>query len=625
MLTFALASLAAMVVIAVAGALVLRDRGLSEAIDQARVVTRVTGEGVVAPRVTSGVLTGDPRALRRLDAVVHRYALHDPVVRIKLWAPDGRIVYSDEHALIGKRFPLGADEREILGRGGVAAESSDLGRPENRYERGHGDLLEVYLPIRTADGRRLLFESYQRYSSVATGGERVWLAFAPVLIGGLLLLLLFQLPLARSLVRRLRAGQAESERLLRAALEASDAERRRLAANLHDGAVQDLVGVSYTLSAAARGADPANHERLHEAAARTRATIRDLRTLLVDLYPPNLERAGLPAALRDLAVNLEHHDVRATLDAPDATTLPKRAQALLYRIAHEALRNVIEHAQAGHVLIRLAVADGVARLTIADDGVGFDPRAVEAARPGTLRAARAERPRRGGRRSRDHPLPTGCRHDDRRRGAGLVTRVLVVDDHAVVREGLVELLSGVDGLDVVGAAADGETAIETARTLRPDVILIDLEMEGTDGVKATHRIKAADAHPQVVVLTSFSDQSRILAALDAGAGGYLLKDATPDDLVEGILAAARGDSPLAQPAVNAIVAARASAGAQPELSEREREVLVLVARGQSNKAIARALDIAEKTVKAHLTSAFRRIGATNRVEAALWAREHRLT
>jgi two-component system, NarL family, sensor kinase len=337
----------------------------------------VTGEGVVAPRVTAGVLNGDPRALRRLDAVVHRYALHNPVVRIKVWAPDGRIVYSDEHALIGKRFPLGADERQILAAGGVAAESSDLARPENRYERGHGDLLEVYLPIRTADGRRLLFESYQRYSSVATGGERVWLAFAPVLIGGLLLLLLFQLPLARSLVRRLRAGQAESERLLRAALEASDAERRRLAANLHDGAVQDLVGVSYTLSSAARDADdPAHRERLQEAAARTRATIRDLRTLLVDLYPPNLERAGLPAALRDLAVNLEQHDVKATLDAPESTALPKRAQALLYRIAQEALRNVIEHAQASHVLIRVAVADGVARLTITDDGVGFDPRAV---------------------------------------------------------------------------------------------------------------------------------------------------------------------------------------------------------------------------------------------------------
>ena len=206
-----------------------------------------------------------------------------------------------------------------------------------------------------------------------------------------------------------------------------------------------------------------------------------------------------------------------------------------------------------------------------------------------------------------------------------MTRILVVDDHAVVREGLVELLGGEDDLEVVGAVAGGEEAIEAARTLHPDVILMDLEMERTDGVQATRRIKNADPGPQVVVLTSFSDQSRILAALDAGARGYLLKDATPDELIEGVYAAAKGDAPLAQPAVNAIVAARAGEGALPELSDREREVLVLLGRGQSNKAIARTLDIAEKTVKAHLTSAFRRIGATNRVEAALWAQQHRLT
>jgi DNA-binding NarL/FixJ family response regulator len=193
-----------------------------------------------------------------------------------------------------------------------------------------------------------------------------------------------------------------------------------------------------------------------------------------------------------------------------------------------------------------------------------------------------------------------------------------------VREGLVELLGGVDGLDVVGAAAGGEEAIEAARTQRPDVVLMDLEMEGTDGVQATRRIKAADDHAQIVVLTSFSDQSRILDALDAGARGYLLKDAEPEELIEGIAAAARGDSPLAQPAVNAIVAARASEGTQPELSDREREVLVLLGRGRSNKAIARELQIAEKTVKAHLTSAFRRIGATNRVEAALWVQRQGL-
>jgi signal transduction histidine kinase len=380
-LTFALAGLAAVVVIAVAGALVLRSRGLSQAIDQAKVVTRVTGEGIVAPVITGGVLRGDPRALRRLDSVVRRDALHPPVGRIKVWAPDGRIVYSDRHALIGERFPLGADEQRALAHGGVVAESSDLSRPENRYERGKGHLLEVYLPIRAANGQRLLFESYQRYSAVATSGEQIFLAFAPVLIGGLLLLELFQLPLARSLVGRLRAKQAESEHLLRAALEASDAERRRLAADLHDGAVQDLVGVSYTLAAAARDGDPAQRERLQDAAARTRTTIRDLRTLLVDLYPPNLERAGLTAALRDLAINLEHRGIEATLDAPEGLRLPERAQALLYRIAQEALRNVVEHSRATHVLIHVWRADGMARLTVSDNGVGFDPAAVAAAPP----------------------------------------------------------------------------------------------------------------------------------------------------------------------------------------------------------------------------------------------------
>jgi DNA-binding NarL/FixJ family response regulator len=205
-----------------------------------------------------------------------------------------------------------------------------------------------------------------------------------------------------------------------------------------------------------------------------------------------------------------------------------------------------------------------------------------------------------------------------------VIRVLVVDDHAVVREGLVELLHGVEGLEVVGVASGGEEAIEAARTRSPDVVLMDLEMPGTDGVQATRRIRAADPGPQVVVLTSFSDQHRILAALDAGARGYLLKDAGPEELVDGIRAAAGGDAPLAQPAVNAIVAARAGGGGEPDLSERERDVLGLLARGRSNKAIARELAISEKTVKAHLTSAFRRIGATNRVEAALWARQQRL-
>ena len=298
MLTFALASLAAMVVIAVAGALVLRERGLSQAIDQARVVTRVTGEGIVAPRVTAGALRGDPRALRRLDRTVHRYALHNPVTRIKLWTPGGRIAYSDEHALIGKRFPLGADEREILAHGGVAASEQRPVAPREplraRRRRPSRGLPPDSRSQRPAAAVRVL-------PALQLGGdqrERVWLAFAPVLVGGLLLLLLFQLPLARSLVRRLRAGQAESERLLRTALEASDAGAPPPGAPTSTTAPSSLVGVSYTLSPPRRR--PEQRERLQAAAhADARDHPRPAHAARRPL-PPNLERAGLSAALRDL-------------------------------------------------------------------------------------------------------------------------------------------------------------------------------------------------------------------------------------------------------------------------------------------------------------------------------------
>ena len=167
---------------------------------------------------------------------------------------------------------------------------------------------------------------------------------------------------------------------MRTALEASDAERRRLAADLHDGAVQDLVGVSYTLSAAARDADPTHRARLQEAAARTRATIRDLRTLLVDLYPPNLERAGLSAALRDLTVNLEHHGVQATLDAPDSrdAAQARAGAAVPHRAGGAAQRGRARRAQATSRAGGVET-NGIARLIVTDDGVGFDLQAVRAA------------------------------------------------------------------------------------------------------------------------------------------------------------------------------------------------------------------------------------------------------
>ena len=204
----------------------------------------------------------------------------------------------------------------------------------------------------------------------------------------------------------------------------------------------------------------------------------------------------------------------------------------------------------------------------------------------------------------------------------MTIRILLADDHDVVRRGLTALLDGADGFAVVGAAADGEEAVALAGEHQPDVVLMDLSMPGVDGIEATRRLVAARPESRVVVLTSFSDRERILDALDAGAIGYLLKDAEPDELLRGIEAAARGESPLAPKAAKAVLTARAEGRPAAELTAREHEVLALLAQGLANKQIARRLGIAEKTVKAHLTSVFQCIGVTDRTQAALWARSH---
>ncbi len=203
-------------------------------------------------------------------------------------------------------------------------------------------------------------------------------------------------------------------------------------------------------------------------------------------------------------------------------------------------------------------------------------------------------------------------------------RVLVVEDHPVVRAGLEELLAGTDDIEVCGAADDGAAAIERAAELGPDVVLMDISMPVMDGIEATRKITAADPEARIVILTSFSDQKGILEAIDAGAIGYLLKDAAPEELFEGLRTAAAGESPLAPTAARALLQARQAGDGPEELTEREREVLALVGAGLPNKLIARRLEISEKTVKTHLTSVYRRIGVDSRTEAALWARRRGL-
>jgi DNA-binding NarL/FixJ family response regulator len=206
----------------------------------------------------------------------------------------------------------------------------------------------------------------------------------------------------------------------------------------------------------------------------------------------------------------------------------------------------------------------------------------------------------------------------------LAIRVLLAEDHPIVRDGLEQLLGSTPDIEVVATAADGQQAVELAARHQPGVVVMDLEMPRMDGIEATRQICAGDAGCRVVVLTSFSDRERILQALDAGAVGYLLKDAEPDELLRGLRAAARGESPLAPRAASAVLSARDARRPQQELSERQRTVLTMVAAGKQNKHIARELEISEKTVKAHLTAIFTALGVTDRTQAALWAQRHGL-
>jgi DNA-binding NarL/FixJ family response regulator len=205
-----------------------------------------------------------------------------------------------------------------------------------------------------------------------------------------------------------------------------------------------------------------------------------------------------------------------------------------------------------------------------------------------------------------------------------VIRVAIADDHRVVRVGLEQLIATFDDVEAVGAAPGGEEAVKLCLKQRPDVLLLDLSMPDLDGIEVTKRVLAGAPDTRIVVFTSFSDRERIVQVLDAGALGYLLKDAEPEEIHAAIRAASRDEAPLAPRAAAELLADRAARPPAVDLTPREREVLALVIQGMANKQIARRLGISEKTVKGHLTNLFQRIGVADRTQAALWAERNKI-
>jgi signal transduction histidine kinase len=375
MLLFALGSIAAVAVAAVWGYLALR----SVAIDEAKRDTRenvVEAAQLVESLIDDGILGGAPTSIERVDDLVVGRVLSDSVVRVKIWTGDGRVLYSDNPAQIGGRFALDAEQRALLQTGGAEVEVSDLDSPENALDRQEGELIEAYTSLRTPSGEPLLFEVYERFDSVTSDARRLLLALAPPILGAIALILLVQVPLVWSLGRRLQRGHEEREALLAGAIAASNRERRRVASYLHDGVVQDLAGVAYGLTALAdasrrRGVDDDAAE-LDRAAEVLRQDVRDLRTLLVDLHPPRLAAAGLEAALADLVSPLEARGVSTRVTTRGLDDLDQDVAAVAYRVAQEAVRNVIAYAGATSVQVDVTADDETVRLSVADDGRGFD-------------------------------------------------------------------------------------------------------------------------------------------------------------------------------------------------------------------------------------------------------------
>lgn len=369
-------ALAVLVAVALAGVVASRRLAEAEAVNDAAKTANLMADAVAQPALTEGLLSSTSAAVAAMDQVVRAHVLGSSIVRVKIWDPTGRILYSDAADLIGERFPLGAEEQDVLTNPQTRADVSDLTAPENRLERGRGKLLEVYRPIWTPAGKPVLFETYAPYDEVTARTGQLWRGFAGVTLTSLLLLVVLLMPILWRLLNRLKRSQAQREALLQRAVEASTEERRRIAGALHDGVVQDLAATSFAVAGAAERAmslgQPGLADEVRSAADTVRASIGGLRSLLLDIYPPSLATAGLEAALTDLVSTLRARGTAVLLEIGQDTGLDAAGERLVYRVAQECLNNIARHASATNVEVRLERLERNAVLSINDNGVGFD-------------------------------------------------------------------------------------------------------------------------------------------------------------------------------------------------------------------------------------------------------------
>ena len=411
-------------------------------------------------------------------------------------------------------------------------------------------------------------------------------------------------------------------------------ERQRMAREIHDTLAQGLTGIITQLEAARQiGNDAERERRIGNAKRLARDSLAEARRSVQALRPQVLENSRLPEALADEVARWS-----ATSGVPgevettgDARALHPEVEVTLLRVAQEALANVAKHAGASRAGVTLSYMEDVVSLDVRDDGAGFLPPSGSAAptaferEPGWRRLrpdrdAAAGQP--AGRPAGDRVRTGGghgrvgqpARHPAGRIQLSQIIRLLIADDHPVVRDGLRGIFEASGEFEVAGEAANGREAVDRAAALRPDVVLMDLRMPVLDGVSAIRLLAEKGVSARVLVLTTFDTDTDVVPAIEAGATGYLLKDSPPEELLRGVRAAARGEAVLS-PSVATRLLGQVRQPAREPLSERELDILGLIARGCSNREAAARLFISEATVKTHLLHIYAKLGVNDRAAA----------
>ena len=372
---FTCVGLAVTLALALLTGVLARRAGLEQGTRAFENLARVTAATLTPALDGDPGLPPDPTADLRthVDALVAA----GPVVAVRVRAENGEVLWADDRSVVGQVAPLPDGALRALRTGSVASLVAEPGDNGVVAGRSSGRVLVAWVGVDDIHGDPLLVEFHESYSEVADLAQRTWLRFAPAALGALALLQVLQVPLAWRLASKLRRSRQAEDALLRAAVDASDAERRRIAGEVHDHVVQDLTGLAFDIDAAqmrGRPRDPEDAALLERTARGVRQTVEDLRSLLVALIPARNGgfRGGLGPALQVLAQETARSGIRVTVHADEARDLPGPTAALLYRCAQEALRNVTTHSRATSVEVVVTRDQGVATMRVEDDGQGFD-------------------------------------------------------------------------------------------------------------------------------------------------------------------------------------------------------------------------------------------------------------